>query len=58
MARDRIKRVLQVIFFTQKSSGYAKDLSHDRKRIPPYYQNANGDGEGIFFHGVPLDPLI
>jgi hypothetical protein len=58
MACDRIERVLQIIFYTQKAPGFAEDLSHDRKRIPPYYQNADGEVEGIFFHSVPRDPLI
>jgi len=37
MACDRIEGVLQVVFFTQKTPGSAEDISHNRKRIPPYY---------------------
>jgi hypothetical protein len=48
MACDRIEGVLQVVFHTQKTLGFAKDLAHDRGRIPPYYQNIDGEVEGIF----------
>jgi hypothetical protein len=48
MACDRIEGVLQLIFCTQKATGFAEDLAYDCERIPPYYQNADGKVEGMY----------
>jgi hypothetical protein len=49
MACDRIEGVLQVVFHTQKTLGISKEPTCDGERIPPYYQNADGEVEGMFF---------
>ena len=57
MACDRIERVLQIVFYSQKAPGFAEDIPHDRKRISPYHQNVDGEVEGIFLH-LSARPLI
>lgn len=49
MACDRIEGVLQVVFHTQKTLGFSKEPTCDGERIPPYYQNTDGEVEGMSF---------
>lgn len=48
MALDRIEGVLQLVFCTQKATGFAEDLAYDCERISPYNQNADGEIEGMY----------
>jgi hypothetical protein len=54
MACDRIEGILQVVFHTQNTLEFAKDLAYDRQRVSPYYQNTDGEVEGIFLLGFLL----
>lgn len=48
MACDRVERILQAVFRTEKTPGSAEDLVHDCRRIPSYYQNVDGEAEGAY----------
>jgi hypothetical protein len=58
MARDRIEGVLQAVFHTQKTLGFSEEPTCDGKRIPPYYQNADGEVEGMSFPSLLLTLLF
>jgi len=57
MACDRIERVLQVVFHTQETFGFSEEPTCDGERIPPYYQNADGEVEGMTFPSLLLTLL-
>ena|SRR6266567_8223887 len=58
MARDRIEGFLQVVFHTQKTLGFPEEPTCDGERIPPYYQNADGEAEGMSFPSSLLTLLF
>jgi hypothetical protein len=58
MACDRIEGVLQVVFHTQKTLGFSEEPTCDGGRIPPYYQNADGEVEGMSFPSLLITLLF
>jgi hypothetical protein len=46
MACDRIEGILQSIFHTQETTRHAECLPPNSGRVPPYYQDSDGEIEG------------
>ena len=52
MARDRVERVLQIIFCCQKETRPTKIVTPYRWRVLAYAQNSDGQVEGPFDIGL------